>query len=367
MIEQSNLQHKFFSTLEALRGLAAILVMVRHITYIYPIQFPWSYLAVDLFFVLSGAVIANSYEQKLLSGKMRFSEFAALRLIRIFPLYLLGSAISIFAMVVDGNVATGKIIVFAVLALVMIPLPMPGPPLFPLNFPAWSLMFEFIANFIYAKFARRLTDRALLVIIGFSFVFLFIGAIVSGVALDIGWGRKTLIFGFPRVFFSFFIGVLIYRYAVRKNRINISLGPGSALAILAASVFVQTAPIGETFAPYYCMLVVSVIFPVIVCLSMFVNVSGRLEKGMRLLGEASFPVYALHWPLFLMSESLGRRFLEQNAPYSGILFAGAVILISFLIHSWIDVPLRRFLKSLLLVSESSFRKQFVVLSFWRRV
>ncbi len=53
---------KFYPVLEGLRGAAAILVLFRHIpTYITPIHFQMSYLAVDLFFVLSGFVIANSY------------------------------------------------------------------------------------------------------------------------------------------------------------------------------------------------------------------------------------------------------------------------------------------------------------------
>lgn len=89
---------KFYPVLEGLRGAAAILVLFRHIpTYAPPINFQMSYLAVDLFFVLSGFVIANSYEQKLTSEKMSFKEFAVLRVIRIFPLYIIGSLIGLRA------------------------------------------------------------------------------------------------------------------------------------------------------------------------------------------------------------------------------------------------------------------------------
>lgn len=55
-----------FDTLDAMRGVAALIVVVHHAHSLWGRQLvPAGYLAVDLFFVLSGFVIANAYERKL--------------------------------------------------------------------------------------------------------------------------------------------------------------------------------------------------------------------------------------------------------------------------------------------------------------
>jgi peptidoglycan/LPS O-acetylase OafA/YrhL len=58
-----------FSALDAMRGIAAVSVVFYHagIHSGLPLL-PHAYLAVDLFFVLSGFVIAHAYEEKLHHG-----------------------------------------------------------------------------------------------------------------------------------------------------------------------------------------------------------------------------------------------------------------------------------------------------------
>lgn len=61
-------QPRVFHTLDALRGIAAIAVVVFHsATVLAPISMPTAYLAVDIFFVMSGIVIAHAYEVQLLT------------------------------------------------------------------------------------------------------------------------------------------------------------------------------------------------------------------------------------------------------------------------------------------------------------
>jgi peptidoglycan/LPS O-acetylase OafA/YrhL len=50
-------------TLDGIRGMAAVLFVLRHTSaYFGRISFQETYLGVDVFFVLSGVVIANTYE-----------------------------------------------------------------------------------------------------------------------------------------------------------------------------------------------------------------------------------------------------------------------------------------------------------------
>jgi peptidoglycan/LPS O-acetylase OafA/YrhL len=57
-----------YETLDALRGVAAILVVLFHTSHAIGVVVPNGYLAVDMFFVLSGFVIAHSC-QAVVVGK----------------------------------------------------------------------------------------------------------------------------------------------------------------------------------------------------------------------------------------------------------------------------------------------------------
>src|SRR5688572_5964759 len=81
-----------FETLDGLRGVAALAVLVAHASAILLGEsvVPRQLLAVQFFFMLSGFVMAYSYEQKLLFG-MPFRDFILRRVIRLYPMILLGA------------------------------------------------------------------------------------------------------------------------------------------------------------------------------------------------------------------------------------------------------------------------------------
>jgi peptidoglycan/LPS O-acetylase OafA/YrhL len=82
-----------FATLDGLRGVAAIAVTSLHFRFeLGKFLLPHSYLAVDFFFVLSGFVLAYAYEDRLSEG-MKPIQFLRLRVIRLYPLYLIGTLI----------------------------------------------------------------------------------------------------------------------------------------------------------------------------------------------------------------------------------------------------------------------------------
>src|ERR1700716_3540732 len=77
-----------FVTLDALRGAGAATVMAGHAG---PLLGgygpPLTYLAVDMFFVLSGFVISYAYDKKMAAG-MRPIEFLRARVKRLYAIYL---------------------------------------------------------------------------------------------------------------------------------------------------------------------------------------------------------------------------------------------------------------------------------------
>src|SRR5580698_5736841 len=83
-----------YHTLDGIRGAAALMVLMRHAGFYFGglglyLSKGESYLAVDLFFVLSGFVISEAYDGRLVEGLSPL-EFMKIRVIRLYPLYLLG-------------------------------------------------------------------------------------------------------------------------------------------------------------------------------------------------------------------------------------------------------------------------------------
>ncbi|MGO7428469.1 acyltransferase family protein, partial [Rhizobium ruizarguesonis] len=88
---------QFFTALESLRGIAAVVVMLLHTGgTLGPIPANIGYIAVDLFFLLSGVVLANSYERQLTTGQISPAGFLLQRIIRLYPIYLLSLPIGLF-------------------------------------------------------------------------------------------------------------------------------------------------------------------------------------------------------------------------------------------------------------------------------
>jgi hypothetical protein len=79
-----------FGTLDGLRGVAMMVVVLFHAGIIFGAWVPgFGYLAVDLFFALSGFVLSHAYDNRFVAG-MRVAEFLYLRVVRLYPLYFLG-------------------------------------------------------------------------------------------------------------------------------------------------------------------------------------------------------------------------------------------------------------------------------------
>jgi len=91
ILRQPMKQRQHYLTLDGLRGIAAFAVMIYHQQQ--TAVMGHGYLAVDFFFILSGFVIAKAYESKLLSN-MSFTDFALVRVSRLYPLLIAATLLS---------------------------------------------------------------------------------------------------------------------------------------------------------------------------------------------------------------------------------------------------------------------------------
>lgn len=171
-----------YNLLDGLRGVAALMVIWYHIFEGFatsPIdqQFNHGYLAVDFFFILSGFVIGYAYDDRWKT--MKTKDFFKRRLIRLHPMVILGVVLGAITFYIQGcekwngsHVSISMLIASMLIGLFLIPAA-PGScaeirgngEMFPLNGPSWSLFFEYIGNILYALFIRRLSTKALTVLV----------------------------------------------------------------------------------------------------------------------------------------------------------------------------------------------------------
>ena len=344
-------QKRYFYTLDGIRGVAAILVVLSHIEPFFgTIKFQENHLAVDIFFVLSGVVIANAYEARLYST-LSFKQFCLIRWARLYPLYIFGSAVSVLAIFL-GVSKMGNPLIFLI-AIFMIPkISGDTQVLYPLNGPAWSLFFELIANVIYARFFRLLTVRLLIFIMFISAIYLaFFLLNFPGRTMDAGWNIKTIPVGLFRVGYSFFAGVLLYRLFSSKildptlvNDRYSTLALGGVLALIAAFLLSKPTPVIQ---PYFELFAIVAVFPFLIYLGMRIQPKGPAERICKFMGTISYAIYAIHLPIADLIKGFFRIKLgssvESCAPQIGFIFLVLLIGFCWFIDIIYDFPVRKFL------------------------
>jgi len=259
----------------------------------------FSYLAVDLFFLLSGFVLATKYEPRFQRG-LTTSEFFIARVVRLYPLYLLGlilgACLARFGPDIRGLTAEGSAVgfLFGLAGLPSHVLHHGGSYIFALNPPFWSLFFEFwVANVIFVLFRNALNWQALAALILVS----GLGLVVSeklGYGDDVGFVWNTFAPGFARVGFSFFFGVAIARiYKTRPPKLHLP----SWLFVVALPVMLSL-PLNGPLATRYELACVFLLFPAMIYWG-----AGAIERRPAigaLLGDASYALYTIHYPLLAL-------------------------------------------------------------------
>ncbi len=329
------------TSLDGLRGLAALVVLLFHFE-VNGVITAKGYLAVDFFFLLSGFVIARTYDASLKSG-LPFSRFAALRAIRIYPLFFVGLCIGFargvsYLMLDRADAFTlGQLLHASAFEVFMLPSPVANN-LFVLNIPNWSLFFEMAINLVYAALLFRVGTR-LLIGVALAFLALLITAAVAHGAMDVGIEWKTFYGGVARTGFSFCIGMLI-------SRLNRARARASWIAVIPAVVLVSClmAPVLPGPAWVFDLAMVMLVFPVLVWVGASFHPPPVLQPASRLLGDLSYPVYAIHYPLMFIWLFFAKR--AHFPPVAQLL--GFILLVgvsAWLLNRYWDLPIRRSLNA----------------------
>lgn len=379
MTSSSYLQSKpRYEILDGLRGVAAVLVVAYHLceACFHNPATQWlnhGYLAVDFFFALSGFVIGYAYDDRW--GQMTLKDFFKRRIVRLHPMVVFGSlwGACFFYWGMSGSfpniqdTPAWEVVLLSLLGCTMLPALLKWDirgwtETYPLNGPQWSLMFEYIANILYA-FVFRFIPKALLallvVLLAVNTLSLTLNWDWTGVLAERsanaftvigGWNLTPteLYIGFTRLLYPFLAGLLLSRL---KWLLRIKAGFWWCSFVLFALFAIPRPGGGEAGIAngLYEAFVIVVMMPLIVSVG-----AGSPIKGQRsivvckFLGNISYPLYITHFPIVYLQYA----FLAHNPnASSGQLVMTCIsalvvaILVAYASMKLYDIPVRKWLRS----------------------
>ncbi len=356
VIHQTTRNRHRFHLLDGLRGVAAILVSAVHAPDIGQfIGLHSGFLAVDFFFCLSGFVIAFSYERRLATG-LKMKTFVVARFIRLYPDYLFAmlGGMLLFAkthyLVGQRFSDVRSFVVLSLFSFFMIPnvVGRLHPFLFPLDFPAWSMFYEIVANIGYALSIRILGIRASVPWIGWiaSLAILVLGYVRGTTLTQYGWlsTRPLLIYALARVILCFSSGVILLRLYRAMPVVSVLSGlqPYLWLPVCVGVLSILFAPFVFTQAETFHLLAIGLLFPLLILLGAFAKVGRSYEGLCSFLGDISYPFYLFHVPYFHSLQGLKYEVLIHRRP-SVLVETIVLIFLSYGMTRYVDAPTRKWL------------------------
>lgn len=328
--------------LNALRGFAALIVVVYHFRYYSP--FPWfetfpalsvGYLGVDFFFVLSGLVISHVYLDGFLAGRESLPHFLFLRISRLFPVHALIMVAMLVCTLAGGRAISGKAMADWI-SLTFLVREWLIPHNYAWNSPAWSVSAEmfayaFIFPLVVAIARRRDRGAAGLTLLGFGIAVLAILGVAAGTLNIIPSGGPLI-----RVTGGFMVGAGIYcLLSLRKRGANWDAAIVGGAALMPAAI-----PLGSDFA----VLTVLTVITAGAYMSTGKVAAWLASRPLYFFGEISFSLYLCHIPIFEAAKKVAEFSGIARGPAFCVMTAGICLLAAAALYKLVEVPARSALR-----------------------
>jgi peptidoglycan/LPS O-acetylase OafA/YrhL len=244
---------------------------------------------------------------------MTLGNFFKRRLIRLQPLVIIGMMIGASLFYFQDSVISPhiheepvwKVLLVMFIGFTLIPVPTSldirsWTELHPLNTPAWSLFYEYIANILYALFVRKFSKTLLSILVFFSgcaLVHLTLTSPNGDVAGGWSLAPEQIHIGFTRMMYPFFAGLLLFRVGKLIKVKNAFFWCSLMLILILAMPRIGGSD-HLWLNGIYESIVIILFFPLIVFLAASGSVTSTFSsKVCRFFGDISYPIYMTHYPI----------------------------------------------------------------------
>lgn len=306
------------SGLEALRGIAAICVVLLHLQATFgghPAIFGKGYLGVDFFLMLSGYLMARNQEARLAGGLSPW-RFMGNRYRRLWPMMALGGLIGVPTLLMRTS-DFGQFLMLAIPNFLLLPVSFQREA-FPLNIPAWTIFYELVANALHVLLFWRLGMRGLMLAILACLPFVVWIGLDHG-NFDVGARPEHFIWGLPRICFAYLIGMGLSRWW--RDEPPLAVPPALAFIAMPA-LFIASWALGMR-SWLFDLAFVTLACPLVLAGALRMT---RRSRAAEWLGQLSFPLFAVHMSLL----QIGRRMFDLSWPAGGALALGGGIIVAVL-------------------------------------
>jgi peptidoglycan/LPS O-acetylase OafA/YrhL len=368
---------KRLHSLDALRGIAALSVVIWHWQHFFAIsghfQPGWQrtaeplywllkplydrgWEAVDLFFSLSGFIFFWLYAEALREGRMGAGRFALLRFSRLYPLHL-ATLLLVAALQTVFFRTTGTFFIYGVndwqhfvsgLAMAQQWLPPNLDQSF--NGPAWSVSIEVLLYGVFFAFCRLgLKSHWWSAIVAFGAILLLpwnefiarglMGFFVGGLAfhaveaIKMRANAKTIARGIA------LLAILVWLAAIADFYVGARTD-----SFLAAHAMLPILGDRQSYYFFVCVFIFVVSPLTIVALALHEQILGGRYTRVSFLGDISYSTYMLHFPMQLALASLALRLgwgpAMFQTPLALALFYAALIGLGLLSYVCFERPLQ---------------------------
>jgi len=353
-----------YPILDGLRGVAALMVVAFHIFEAHATShldqiINHGYLAVDFFFLLSGFVIGYAYDDRWKT--MTLSNFFKRRLIRLQPMVIIGMVIGALLFYFQDSVISPhihevpvwKMLLVMFIGFSLIPVPSSfdirgWTELHPLNTPAWSLFYEYIANILYALFVRKFS-KTMLSILVFLAGCALIHLTLTSPNCDVvgGWSLEPvhIHIGFARMMYPFFAGLLLFRMG-KLIQVKNAFFWCSLMIILTLAMPRIGGSDHLWLNGIYESVVIILFFPLIVFLAASGSITSKFSsKVCQFFGDISYPIYITHYPIIFIYTAWvadNKIPFSKAFPVSIVTFLSCVAL-AYACLKLYDIPARKWI------------------------
>lgn len=345
-------------SLDLCRGLAALVVLLLHMDFLFFGSgdvgyklFPRGYLCVDFFFLLSGYVIACNYDWKIFEG-MSAREFVGIRIARLWPLAVLTCLVGFSLELLRGYLLSGSIgpdtAILSALVLNLALLPaFVGVAVFPFNPAAWSIFFEFVINIFYAILHRFMSLRVVVALSLLGLIGLGASAATAN-SLDIGWSTSNILYAWPRVLYSFMLGVLMWRL---RGALRIHFRAYVLVGSLFMAGILMSVPVdaSTSWNGIYDFCVAVFVLPVLLIIAIATRLPPWANSLALFLGGISYSVYLWHTPLMVAYSAMLKRVpgheFNNFVPWAGFVFVPLLLMTSYVTWRFFERPAQKWLRN----------------------